>query len=124
MPHCHFSLQTIFTNPQLVSLIYVILSRCYTFNEEVILDKLNNLKVNKSPGPDSLHPRVLSELRYQLITPLHLIFDTSYNTGCILSDWKFANTVPVYKKGRKAECNNYRPGTRFPKFLKKILRKS
>ena len=57
-----------------------------TFTEEVILDKLNNLKVNKSPGPDSLHPRVLSELRYRLITPLRLIYETSYNTGCIPSD--------------------------------------
>jgi len=28
------------------------------FSEEVILDKLNNLKVSKSPGPDSLHPRI------------------------------------------------------------------
>jgi len=54
-----------------------------TFSEDVILDKLNNLKVNKSPGPVSLHPRVLSELRYQ---PLCLIFETSYNTGCIPSD--------------------------------------
>ena len=46
-----------------------------TFSEEVILDKLNNLKENKSPRPDSLHPRVLSELRYQLITPLRLIYE-------------------------------------------------
>jgi len=72
-------------------------------------DKLNKLKVHKSPGPDSLHPRVLSELRYQLNTPLRLIYETSYNTGCIPRDWKFANTVPIYKKGSKAECNNYRP---------------
>jgi len=80
-----------------------------TFSLEVILDKLNNLKVNKSPGPDSLHTLVLSELRYQLITPLCLIYETSYNIGCIPSEWKVANTVPIYKKGSKAEYNNYRP---------------
>jgi len=75
-----------------------------TFNKEVVLDKLNNLQVNKSPGPDSLHPRVLFELRYQLITPLRLIFETSYNTGCIPRDWKFANTAPLYKK-KEAKLN-------------------
>ena len=42
-----------------------------------------------------MHPRVLSELRYQLITPLCLIYETSYNTGCIPRDWKFANTVRI-----------------------------
>ena len=52
-----------------------------------------------------MHPRVLSELRYQLITPLCVIYETSYNTGCIPRDWKFANTVPT----SKAECNNNRP---------------
>jgi len=34
---------------------------------------------------------------------------TSYNTGVIPRDWKFANTVPIYKKGNKAEVSNYRP---------------
>ena len=69
-----------------------------TFSEEVILDKLNNLKVNKSPGPDSLHPRMLYELRHQLVTPLYMIYEASYNTGYIPCDWKSANTVPIYKK--------------------------
>ena len=33
----------------------------------------------------------------------------TYNTGVIPRDWKFANTVPIYKKGNKAEVSNYRP---------------
>ena len=68
-----------------------------------------NLKVNKCPGPDLLHPRILYEVRHQIVTPLHKIFETSYNTGVIPWDWKFANTVPIYKKGNKAEVSNYRP---------------
>jgi len=80
-----------------------------SFSDEIILDKLNNLKVNKSPGPDLLHPRILYEARHQIVTPLRMIFETSFNNGLIPHDWKFANTVPVYKKGSKAEVNNYRP---------------
>ena len=47
------------------------------FNEQIILEKLNNLKVAKSPGPDNLHPRILYELRHELILPLKILFDTS-----------------------------------------------
>ena len=35
------------------------------FSEEVIIDKLNNVKVNKSPGPDSLHPCIIYEVRHK-----------------------------------------------------------
>ena len=37
---------------------------CYdvSFSREAVLNKLNNLKVNKSPGPDTLHPRILLSL--------------------------------------------------------------
>ena len=75
----------------------------------MILDKVNNLKVNKSPGPDSLYPRILYEVRHQIVAPLHLIFVISYKTDSIPCDSKTANTVPIYKKGKKAEVNNYRP---------------
>ena len=79
------------------------------FSDEIILDKLSNLKINKSPGPDLLHPRILYEARHQLLTPLRLLFETSYKTGTLPYEWKVANTIPIYKKGSKTEVNNYRP---------------
>jgi len=57
-------------------------------------------------GPDSVHPRILYEVRYQVVTPLRMIFETSYNIDLILPYWKFDNTVPIYKKGNRAEVNN------------------
>ena len=36
------------------------------FGEEIIMDKITQLNVCKSPGPDSFHPRVLYELRHEL----------------------------------------------------------
>ena len=41
--------------------------------------------------------------------PLHMIFETSYTIGLISREWKFANTIPIYKKGSKADASNYRP---------------
>jgi len=79
------------------------------FSDEIILEKLNDIKINKSAGPDMLHPRILHEVRHQLVTPLRLLFETSYKTGTIPQDWKNAHTVPIYKKGSKAEIKNYRP---------------
>ena len=45
--------------------------------EEIVLKKLNKLKVYKSPGQDTLHPRVLREISIELCKPLQIIFQTS-----------------------------------------------
>jgi len=37
------------------------------FTLQNILDKLRNLNITKSPGPDLLHPRVLYEIRRELV---------------------------------------------------------
>ena len=34
-----------------------------SFDADSIEKKLNSLKVNKSPGPDQLHPRLLRDVR-------------------------------------------------------------
>jgi len=38
--------------------------------EDDIRKKLSNLNLNKSPGPDSIHPRVLYEVRFEICTHL------------------------------------------------------
>jgi len=72
---------------------------------------LNKIKlnVNKSPGPDNLHPRILYEIRHEICYPLTEIFETSWKMSNIPLDWHRANIVAVYKKGHKMEMNNYRP---------------
>jgi len=46
--------------------------RQLVFNEQSILDKLNKLNISKSPVPGGIHPRVLFELRYELLEPLYI----------------------------------------------------
>ena len=40
-----------------------------------MLKRLKTLKINKSPGPDELHPRILKELANEISYPLKLLFD-------------------------------------------------
>ena len=78
-------------------------------NEEIILKKLKKLKVNKSPGPDNIHPRVLHEVAEGLTLPLMIIFKTSIKLKELPREWKHANVSVIHKKGAKTSPKNYRP---------------
>ena len=72
----------------------------------LILKKMN---ASKAAGPDDIHGIVLKNCAASLAKPLSLLFNTSYNTGCIPAEWKLALVVPVHKKGEKGCVDNYRP---------------
>ena len=79
------------------------------FNFRHVRKLLRRANVNKAPGPDRIHGKILKNCSGSLAYPLSLIYRTSYNTGLIPSEWKLANVVPVHKKGSKANVENYRP---------------
>jgi len=71
--------------------------------------KLPYLKLNKSPGPDSIHPRVLYEVRSKICSPLKHIMELSLNIGNVSLDWRSAIITAVYKKVSRTDVSNYRP---------------
>ena len=79
------------------------------FDEFTVYKKLIALKVNKSPGPDSIHPMFLSRTATAIAKPLSILFNCSYNEGRLPQDWKNAVISPIFKKGRKSDPENYRP---------------
>ena len=79
------------------------------FSTADILLRLNKLNVNKSSGPDGIHPRLLYEARNEIAYPLKLIFECSFKTKKLPLDWRVANISAIYKKGKKSEVGNYRP---------------
>ena len=77
--------------------------------EELVLNALKSLNASKSPGPDSIHPRILKESAEVIALPLSLIFRSSLSSGMIPEKWKWAHITPVFKKGSKHDKENYRP---------------
>ncbi|BHF80612.1 hypothetical protein SprV_0702374000 [Sparganum proliferum] len=79
------------------------------FTETIVRNELLNLKESTSPGPDAISAKLLKELAPEMSKPLALIFQTSFLTGCLPSDWKSATITPLFKGGSRASANNYRP---------------
>ncbi|KAG6924498.1 hypothetical protein G0U57_017201, partial [Chelydra serpentina] len=73
--------------------------------------KLEQLNESKSGGPDNLHPRILKELAHEIASPLAKKCNESLNSGVVPFDWRIANIVPIFKKGKKRDPGNYRPAS-------------
>ena len=76
---------------------------------ETVLKELKDLKINKSFGPDEIHPKMLLELAEQLAEPLALLFNMSLQDNILPEDWKKAYITPIFKKGARNQAVNYRP---------------
>ena len=74
-----------------------------------VQSRLEKLKVNKSCGPDNVHPYVLQKSASAISVPLQKIFKLSLSSGKCPSDWRSANVTPIHKKGDRTNPSNYRP---------------
>eukprot|EP00061_Rhincodon_typus_P000987 g13375.t1 len=77
--------------------------------KEKVLVKLIGLKVDKSPGPNGLHPRALKEIAEEIVAALVVIFQESLESRRVPEDWKIANVTPLFKKGIRQKMKNNRP---------------
>ena len=76
---------------------------------EVVANKINNMKENKSPGVDGIAPKILKESVEQMFTPLAHVFNMSLQEGNVPLESKEANIIPLFKKGSRNKSVNYRP---------------
>ncbi|PKU35904.1 rna-directed dna polymerase from mobile element jockey-like [Limosa lapponica baueri] len=80
-----------------------------TVGEDQVRDHQRNLKVLKSMGSDEIHPQILRELVDEVVKPLSIIFEKSWQSGEVPADWKRGNVTPTFKNGKKEDPGNYRP---------------
>eukprot|EP00061_Rhincodon_typus_P012281 g37913.t1 len=81
--------------------------RHFEIRKEVELSLLKSIKVDKSPEPDGIYPRLLREAREEIDGALTKIFVSSLATGEVPEDWQVTH-VPLFKKGNRDNLGNYR----------------
>ena len=94
------------------------------FTLENVKNKLENLEIDKSPGPDGIPPFILKIIADLFAPVLVEIFRKSYECGIVPVNMKVANIVPLFKKGNRSSASNYRPVSLTPivaKIFEKIV---
>ncbi|RMB97731.1 hypothetical protein DUI87_25730 [Hirundo rustica rustica] len=70
--------------------------------EEAVRELLSCLDVQKSMGPDGIHPKVMRELADEPAKLLSIIYQQSWLTGEVPGDRKLANVTPFTRRvGRR-----------------------
>jgi len=66
------------------------------------------LKRHKSPGTDQIPAELIKAGGRTICSEIHTLIISIWNTEKLADNWKESIIVPIYKKGDKADCSNYR----------------
>ena len=81
------------------------------FSVEDVQKELLALKMDKSPGPDGVHPKLLRSLAADpsFAKAVYTLFAKCVQGRKIPAEWKIANVVALHKKGSRDQAANHRP---------------
>ena len=72
-----------------------------------MLGALLKLKCLTACGPDGLSSIFFHKVAYTVVQPLASIFEVSFRTSCLPTEWLVANVSPILKKGDARDpCNH------------------
>lgn len=78
-------------------------------DEGVVWEHMSVINAHRSMSPDGMHPRVLRKLAEVIAKPFSIIFERSSRTDEVPEDWRIANAILIFKKGKKENPGNNRP---------------
>ena len=78
------------------------------------------MKMRKAPGISRILPEMLKAGGEVVIEWMTEVFNMVWNEGIAPGDWRNAVIVPVYKKGSRLDCTNYR-GISFMSVVGKVF---
>ena len=81
----------------------------FTTSSTEIEREIGKLQSGKAVGPSSLPVNIMKIIRLVISKPSEFIFNASFTTGIVPSEFKVANVIPIFKKGSQYDLCNYRP---------------
>ena len=73
-----------------------------------ILFTIRSITQDKSDGTNSIPIKILKLLNKDISDQQIILFNQSFSSGIFPSVLKTSKIIPIYKKGSKLECSNYR----------------
>ena len=81
---------------------------------EMVLTSLKQLDINKATGSDGIPVRLLKETADQIALSLTMLLNKSLRLGIFPGDWKLANIIPIFEKGKRDFVESYCPVSLLP----------
>ena len=82
----------------------------FSLPDSFVLKTLRALDTRKAPGGDGIPTRLLKLGAVPISWSLHNVFNASFRTGTLPTEWKEATITPLFKqRGSRQEPGNYRP---------------
>ncbi|PNF20714.1 hypothetical protein B7P43_G17652 [Cryptotermes secundus] len=90
--------------------------------KEEVEEALKEQKLNEAPGGDNIPAELLKAGGQAGITALHRIINKVWEEEKIPEDWRKSTICPIFKKGHKLTCSNYRGISLLPTAYKILTR--
>ena len=74
-----------------------------------VIDAIDDIAINKSPGPDYISPIILKNLKLAIAPILTRLYNRSLNDSKFPAIWKKSHVIPIHKKDSRNNPSNYRP---------------
>ena len=96
----------------LIKLCIHSIAKTLTPKKRKLLEKLDTKKSTDLPS------RMLKMAAGVLAPSLAFLFNQSISSGIVPTEWKLARVMPIFKKGKRQDVNNYRPISIIPAVAK------